>query len=240
MPPDQYAIPGFSDPFSSLTHLAGAGVFALLAIPLLRRGHGNRVRVACLGMYAASCVLLLATSGVYHLLAPGGDGRAVLIRLDHGAIFILIAGTFTPVHGILFHGRGRWAFLFLLWGVTIAAVTLKTVFFTDLAEWVGLALFLGLGWMGVFSGGILWARYGWRFVRALVWGGVAYTVGALLEFLRWPVLIPGVIGPHELFHIAVLAGVGLQWWFVYQFASGATSSPDQGELRGVSSPMGFL
>ena len=72
--PEVHGIPGFSDPVSSLTHLAGAGVFALLAIPLLRRGRGNRVRVACLGVYAFSSVLLLAISGVYHLLAPAGTG----------------------------------------------------------------------------------------------------------------------------------------------------------------------
>jgi channel protein (hemolysin III family) len=207
VPPDVYAIPGFSDPVSSLTHFAGAGVFALLAFPLLRRGRGDRVRLACLGVYAFSCVLMLATSGVYHLLAPDGAARAVLIRLDHGAIFVLIAGTFTPVHGILFHGRGRWGTLLVLWIATVVAVTLKTLFFTDLAEWVGLALYLGLGWTGVVSGGVLWARYGWRFIEPLFWGGVAYTAGAVLEFLRWPVLIPKVIGPHELFHVAVLAAL---------------------------------
>jgi channel protein (hemolysin III family) len=238
--PEAYGIPGFSDPVSSLTHLAGAGVFALLAIPLLRRGRGNQVRVACLGVYVVSCVLLLATSGVYHLLAPGGDGRLVLIRLDHGAIFVLIAGTFTAVHGILFRGRGHWGFLLFLWAVTVAAVTLKTVFFNDLAEWVGLTLYLGLGWVGVISGDILWGRYGWRFVRPLVWGGVAYTVGAVLEFLRWPVLIAGVIGPHELFHIAVLAGVGLHWWFVYHYASGVASLPNRGSLACESSSSGRL
>jgi channel protein (hemolysin III family) len=237
---EAYDIPGFSDPVSSLTHLVGAGVFALLAIPLLRRGRGNRVRVACLGVYIISCVLLLAMSGVYHLLAPGGDGRAVLIRMDHGAIFVLIAGTFTPVHGILFHGRGRWAALLLLWSVTATAVTLKTLFFNDLAEWVGLTLYLGLGWMGVISGGILWVRYGWHFVRPLVWGGLAYTVGAVLEFVRWPVLIPRVIGPHELFHLAVLAGVGLHWRFVYQFASGVAPSADRDGLPREAVPKGRL
>jgi channel protein (hemolysin III family) len=229
--PDAYPIPGFSDPVSSLTHLTGAGVFALLAFPLLRRGRGDRARVAFLGVYAFSCVFLLVMSGVYHLLAPGGAGRTVLARLDHGAIFVLIAGTFTPVHGILFHGVSRWGSLLFLWAVTAAVVTLKTIFFNDLAEWVGLSLYLGLGWTGVASGGVLWARYGWLFVRPLVQGGAAYTMGAVLEFLRWPVLIPAVVGPHEVFHVAVLLGVGLHWRFVSQIAAGESPVPDREGAR---------
>src|SRR5689334_22265927 len=80
----------------------------------LRRGRGDSLRMTFLGVYAFTCVLLLSLSGVYHLLAPGGAGRTVLRRLDHGAIFALIAGTYTPVHGILFRGRARWTTLLLI------------------------------------------------------------------------------------------------------------------------------
>jgi hypothetical protein len=93
-----YPLPGFSDPVSSWTHLAGAGAFACLAPSLLRRGRGDGARLAFLGVFTFSTVFLLSMSGVYHLLSPGGAGRAVLRRLDHGAIFMLIAGTFTPLH----------------------------------------------------------------------------------------------------------------------------------------------
>jgi channel protein (hemolysin III family) len=214
--PAVFPIPGFSEPVSSFTHLAGAGIFALLTIPLLRRGWGNRARVACLAVYAFSCVLLMAISGVYHLLAPGGAGRHVMLRLDHAAIFVLIAGTFTAVHGTLFRGRWRWQPLILLWAVTAAAIALKTVFFTDFAEWLGLLLYLCLGWLGLATGSVLWARYGGRFVLPLAWGGLAYTVGAVLDSVGWPVLVPGVVGSHELFHVAVLAGAGFHWQFVYR------------------------
>ncbi len=218
--PAAYPIPGFSEPVSSLTHLLAAGIFAILTVPLLRRGWGSRSRVACLSVYSFSCVLLLSMSGVYHLLAPGGGGRLVMARLDHAAIFILIAGTFTPVHGILFHGRWRWEPLILFWSLTVAAVTLKTVFFRDMPDWLGLSLYLGLGWMGVVTVGMLWSRYGEPFVRLMAWGGVAYTIGAVLEHAQWPVLIPGVVGPHEMFHVAVLVGAGLHWVFIYRIASG--------------------
>ena len=84
------SILGFSDPVSSLSHLAGALVFAWLSVVLLRRGRGDRVRMISLCVFAFSCVLLLSLSGVYHLLSPGTAVREVLKRLDHAAIFVQI------------------------------------------------------------------------------------------------------------------------------------------------------
>ena len=214
------AIAGFSDPVSSLTHLAGAAVFAVLAVALLRRGRGARGRVAALSVFASSCVLLLSLSGVYHLLSPGTPGREVLKRLDHAAIFLLIAGSFTPVHIILFRGGWRWGMLALVWGLALAGLTLKTVYFDTMPESLGLAMYLGLGWMGVFSGVILARRHGFRFIHLVLWGAFAYTAGAVFEFLRWPVLLGGVVGPHEIFHLAVLAGIGCHWAFILRIAAG--------------------
>jgi channel protein (hemolysin III family) len=225
-----YSIPGFSDPVSCWTHLLGAGVFAVLAIFLLRRGWGSWGRVFVLGVFTFGCVFLLSMSGVFHLLSRGSAGRAVLQRLDHAAIFFLIAATFTPVHGILFRGLLRWAPLFLIWSATITGITLKTIFFRDLSEELGLVLYLGLGWLGLFSGGLLWYWYGLRFIQPVIRGALAYTVGAVLEFLRWPVLIPGVVGPHELFHLAVLAGIGFFWQFIHR-----TVAIDMPELNRSSS-----
>jgi channel protein (hemolysin III family) len=171
-------------------------------------------------VFAFSCVVLLSLSGVYHLLSPGTAGRDVLQRLDHAAIFVLIAGTFTPVHGILFKGIGRWGMIVLIWTAAITGVTLKTIFFKGVSEWLGLTFYLGLGWIGALSGVVLYRRYGFAFLKPLLWGALAYTVGAVLEFVRQPILIPGVIGPHELFHAAVLTGAACHWKFVYRFADG--------------------
>jgi len=218
--PSIHPIPGFSEPVSSLSHLLGAGVFFALSLFLLRRGWGSWSRLFYLGVFTFADVFLLSMSGVYHLLAQGSGGRAVLQRLDHGAIFVLIAGTFTPVHGILFHGWLRWLPLLLIWSAAATGITLKTIFFNGVSEWLGLALYLGMGWIGIASGVLLYRRFGYPFVRPLLWGAVAYTLGAILEFLRWPILFPGVIHAHELFHLAVLAGLFLHWQFVMQFATG--------------------
>lgn len=215
-----YSIPGFTDPVSSLSHLLGAGVFAILAIFLIRKGRGSAARMAFLGVFAFTCVFTLSMSGVYHLLAAGSGGRAVLQRLDHGAIFLFIAGTFTPVCGILFCGLERWGMLVFAWSSAITGVTLKTIFFTEVPELLSVILYLGFGWFGLVIGLILWRRYGLAFLYPLIWGSLAYTAGALLEYFRWPTLLPGVLGPHDLFHLAVLAGAGFHWQFVSRFACG--------------------
>src|SRR5687767_13132626 len=106
VPCPMLSIPGFGDPVSSLTHLAAAVVFAILSGFLVARGRGDAGRAASLAVFAFSCVLLLSMSGVYHLLTPDTAARAVLMRLDHAAIFVLIAGSFTPIHVILL--RNRW------------------------------------------------------------------------------------------------------------------------------------
>jgi channel protein (hemolysin III family) len=145
------------------------------------------------------------------------------MRLDHAAIFILIAGSFTPVHAILLHDRWHRHLLPLIWAAAIAGLVLKSVYFDAMPESLGLLMYLGLGWLGVISTVTLALRYGLRFILPLVWGGLAYTVGAVADHFHWPVLIPGVVGAHEIFHLAVLAGISFHWMFIRRIASGANS-----------------
>lgn len=213
-----------AEPVSSFTHLAGAGVFAVLAVRLLHRGRGAHARVTALSIFAFACVLLLGVSGTYHLLPAGSASREIMQRLDHAAIFVLIAASFTPPHVILFRGVWRWGMLALIWGLALAGLTLKVVYFDTMPEWLGLSMYLGLGWMGVISGAILAHRHGLRFIHLVLWGAFAYTAGAVFEFLRWPVLLGGVVGPHEIFHLAVLAGIACHWAFVLRIAGGPAFS----------------
>ncbi len=159
-------------------------------------------------------------SGVYHLLDVG-NARDILQRLDHAAIFILIAGSFTSIHGILFTGIKRWGILLLVWSIAIGGIILKSIFFTAVPEWLSLSLYLGMGWVGLASAIMLYKQYGLSYVTPLVLSGVAYTIGAVLEFLHTPILVTGIIGPHELFHIAVVIGVFLHWRFTWHFADGS-------------------
>ncbi len=213
-----YSIPGFREPFSCFSHLLAAPVFAVWGYFLVKRGRGDWVRTASLTSLAVSTVYLLSMSGVYHLLGPG-TARYVMLQLDMAGIFLVIAGTATPIHAILFRGFNRWAPLILIWSAAVAGITLRIVFRESLG-FLGTPIFLLLGWGGLVSCILLWKRYGFLFIEPFLAGGVAYTVGAIVLELTGTVLIPGVIGPHELWHVAVLAGLWLHWKFVFQFAGG--------------------
>ncbi|HEX8913030.1 MAG TPA: hemolysin III family protein [Humisphaera sp.] len=224
--PELFHLPGFDDPFSAISHLCGAVLFVVLGALLLRRGRGDRARVALLGVYAFACVALFALSGTYHMMTVGGTARRVMQRLDHAAIFVLIAGTFTPAHGILFRGPMRWVPLVLVWSAAAFGIVLKGAYMDAVPESVGLSIYLATGWLGAVAVVVLWRRHGWAFVRPLALGGVAYTAGAATEFLfRWPVLVPGVIHPHEVFHVAVLAGALWHFAFIWRFADGRVPDP---------------
>ena len=213
------SIPGFTDPFSSISHLLAAVVFLLYGVRLINyaRGHTGHVFSVC--VFVFSVVFLLSMSGVFHLLDQGSDGRAVLQRLDHAAIFGLIAGTYTPVHTILFKGFWRWGFLVIIWTIAITGITWKSIFFSEMAEWLGLMFYLGLGWAAILSAYLTHRLHGLKIIKPLVYGGLAYTVGASLEFLQLPIIIPGAMGPHELFHVAVLFGIAWHWQFVKNIIS---------------------
>ena len=157
-------------------------------------------------------------SGMFHLLDPGGEPRSILQRLDHAAIFTLIAGTFTPIHVLLFSGWRRWSVLAVIWLFAIAGITVKTIYFNELPEWVGLTLYLSMGWIGSLSAVLIYHLHGGRYLVPLIAGAVAYTVGAVLEFLRMPTLIEGVMGPHELFHVFVVFGIGFHWLLIARIA----------------------
>jgi channel protein (hemolysin III family) len=218
--PTVVPIPGFADPVSSLSHLVGAAIFLTLSFFLIRRGAGNAARVASLLVFSFGAVFLLSISGMYHLLHSSGAPSEVLRRLDHAAIFVLIASTFTPVHVILFRGPGRWGMLMLIWTIAIVSITFKTMYFHSMPDYLGTALYLGMGWIGLASGVALARRFNFTFVAPMLWGGVAYSIGAVLDILRWPVLVPGVVQWHEVFHVAVLVGLAYHWSFIYRIADG--------------------
>jgi len=209
-----YPLLGFTHPLSSIIHLLGALFFTYQANCMLRRAKGSRLRMISLAVFSGSCIFLLLVSGIYHSLTTTGTAHTVFQRLDHAAIFLVIAGTFTPIHCMLFTGFLRWGFLVIVWVLAITGLIVKTIFFTSIPEWLGLSFYLGLGWMGLYMGFHLWRRYGFAFIRPLVLGGIFYTIGAIIEYHQKLTLLPGILGPHEILHIAVLFGIGFQWLFI--------------------------
>jgi len=214
-----FPLGGIREPFSSLSHAVGFCLFLVLGIQLVLRGRGNFLRMSSLGVMAYASLQTLVLSSLYHMQWPG-PWREFMLRADVAGIFLLIAGCITPVHIILFEGKERWLPLSIAWVAAIGGMTLRMMYFDHLPNFVGIASFLVFGWGGAITAVVIWQRFGWRFVSSAVMAGLSYTVGAIVLINRTPTLVEGIIGPHEIWHLAVLAGLGLHWRFVFQFASG--------------------
>lgn len=215
-------IPGFNEPFSSLSHYLGAILFVALGGLLIRRGRGDRLRVASLAIYVTTLLFMLMMSGTFHLVRRGTPMHEIVGRLDYASIYLLIAGTFTPPHIILFRGPQRWIPLVVIWMIAIVGVALKMVFYQSFNHTISVVVYIAMGWIGVFGGVAGWRRYGFQFVKPLFGGALAYTIGALFEVKGTYLTVwPGIIESHEVWHVAVLVGAALHWAFIYQFADGS-------------------
>ncbi len=213
-------LPGFREPVASFTHLLGAAAALAAAPSLWTRARQHGANTWTIHLFWVACVVLLAISGTYHMFSPDTMPREVMKRLDVAAIFFFIASTCTPLYAILFKGIARWAMLIAVWTVAITGITLRMIFFHQTQSWFGLAIFLSMGWMGAGASIVIWRRYGFGYLSRLVWGGIAYSIGALGLGLNRPTLIPDVIGPHEVWHLWVLVGIACHWSFIWQVAGG--------------------
>lgn len=119
----------------------------------------------------------------------------------------------------------------MIWSLAIIGLVLKMIFFNEIPESIGISVYLGLGWLGAFSFLAISSRFGLKFVLPLLLGAVFYTIGAVLEFSGAPILIAGVIGSHEIFHIAVIIAIGFHWQFMARIAS--IESPPLPTVTGV-------
>lgn len=204
------------EPFSCYSHLIGALLGVAALILLVFRSGGDPWRVVSFSIYGASLILLYAASSLYHWVESAPPQANWLRRIDHTAIFLLIAGTYTPVCLVSLRGKWGWSLFGVVWGLAIAGAIVK-LFFGELPRWVSTILYLGMGWLAVVAiepmvktfpaAGMLW----------LIAGGMAYTLGAITYGLRRPDPFPNVFGFHEIFHVMVLAGSALHFFFLFRY-----------------------
>lgn len=206
-------------PFSSLSHLLGgiAAVFAFIL--LLRKGAGNRLRELSLIVFSVSLILLMFASGFYHAFEPGLS-KQIFRRLDYACIFLLIAGTGTPIHIILFRGWWRWGMLLFIWFFAGIGLIFTVSALDYLPEYVTLSVFLLLGWSALVSIVKATRIFGFKKIQLAIWGGVFYTIGALFEYSQFS--ISHFLSGHDIFHMFVLLGAGSHWLFIYQWSDHPT------------------
>lgn len=190
--------------FRGRLHQVATVVSAFGLLWLVRVAPTTQARVAAV-VYGLSAVLLYLTSTTYHVFAKADRTRRVMRRLDHSMIYILIAGTFTPMCVLGMTGPWRWGMLAVVWAGALLGASLKT--FTGLRyRRFGFALYLVLGWIGVLALPALVAEPE-RLVLTLV-AGLLYTIGAILFSLHRPLPASRWFGYHEVWHaFGVVAGL---------------------------------
>ena len=193
------------DPVNGLTHLIAAVVAVGGLIALLVIGRSTTGKEMSLLIYGCTLVLLFSASATYHLVEAGPRVTALLRKVDHAAIFLLIAGSYTPFCYNVFSGFWKWGLLAIVWSLALLGVTLK-IFIINTPRWLNTALYLLLGWMIVFGIREMLAALP---VGALIWlavGGILYTLGAVVYLAKILNFVPGKFGFHEVWHIFVILG----------------------------------
>ena len=183
---------------------------SLVAAPLLILGaEGTRARVAA-GVFAGSVAACFGASALYHRVTWTPPVRLWMRRIDHAGVYLLIAGTYTPVSLLVLRGAWRPAILATVWTGAAAAIVLKFVWVAA-PKWLAAAIGIGLGWVAVVALPQLLTRLNAVEATLLIVGGLAYTAGALVYARQRPDPVPAVFGYHELFHALTIVAVVCQY-----------------------------
>jgi len=169
------------------------------------------------GIYAASVSALFGVSALYHRVTWSTPARRRMRRLDHAMIFLLIAGTYTPVGLLVLNGTLATVVLAVVWGGAAAGIVLELAW-TTAPRWLGGTVYLALGWVAVVAMPQLFAQLGLAGGLLIVAGGLVYSAGAAVYALRRPDPVPGVFGYHEVFHLLVIGGVAAHFLAISLFA----------------------
>ncbi len=196
------------EPLSSLTHLAGATASLLGLALLLVLAKGDFEKSITLAIYGTSMVILFATSSLYHGARLSDETRQWLNRLDHAAIFLLIAGTYTPIVYHLFPTQWRWLILLIVWLTAAIGIAFK-LSSSKIHGLVQASIYPVISWAGVVPA-LIASRIEPFIPTAgillLLLGGLVYMIGFIIYYRQRPNPWPGIFGHHEIWHLLVMGG----------------------------------
>lgn len=197
------------DPGSAITHFIGMIMAIFAATPLLIRAASrpDRIHIVSLAVFIISMILLYAASTAYHSFNLSEKANIILKKIDHMMIFVLIAGTYTPVCLIVLNGTIGYTLLALVWGIALAGIVIKALWVTC-PKWFSSILYIAMGWVCVLAftqilNSLSPAAFGW-----LLAGGIIYTIGGVIYALKLPIFNAkhSAFGSHEIFHLFVMSG----------------------------------
>lgn len=208
------------DPGSAITHFIGMLMAIFAAIPLLIKAaqESDRIYIISLTIYAVSLILLYAASTIYHTFDISEKMNTLLKKIDHMMIFILIAGSYTPVCLLALDKPVGTILLSIVWGIAIVGILFKA-FWVFCPKWVSSVLYIGMGWTCVLAFSQLLnnlspAAFGW-----LLAGGIIYTIGGVIYALKLPIFNARFknFGSHEIFHLFVMGGSACHFVVMYAY-----------------------
>lgn len=195
--------------FNFHSHLAGVIATIVSTAYLIYTVRASVVHVVLSIVYGFSVILLFVASATYHALKQNENEISIWRKLDHIAIFFMIAGTYTPVCYVYLSGYWRWSIITIQWALVIAGLFLK-LFYLKAPRYFSTFIYLFMGWIGILPIKKLLTIMPPIAVFYLIAGGLSFTVGAILYAIKKPVFRSG-FGFHEIFHLSVLLG----WLFHY-------------------------
>lgn len=210
------------DPGSAITHFIGMILALAAAIPLLLKAakEPGNLHIIALAIFIVSMVLLYAASTTYHTLDISPKINRILRKIDHMMIFILIAGTYTPVCMVVLGDQTGWGLLALVWTIAIAGILIKA-FWINCPKWFSSVLYIAMGWVCILAftkivQALPPAAFGW-----LLAGGIIYTVGGIIYALKLPIFNNKhkYFGSHEIFHLFVMGGSLCHYILMYAFVA---------------------
>ncbi len=193
------------NPFSALSHWVGAAAALIGIVSLQYLSPATFPWRISLLVYGAGLFLLFSASALYHSVDASPRANAVLRKLDHSAIYLLIAGTYTPICLNAFTGFWHWGMLAVIWTLAVFGIVVK-VFVLDAPRWLTAGVYVVMGWLSVFAVREMLAVLPAAVIVWLFVGGMVYTLGAVIYVTKKPDFIPGIFGFHEVWHLFVLFG----------------------------------
>ena len=193
------------EPVNGLTHLGAAAAAAVGLGVLVYLARDNAAKVAFLSLYGLTLILMFSASAAYHMAQVGPRVLLFLRKLDHSAIYLLIAGTYTPICLTYFTGFWRGGMLAIIWSLALIGIVVK-IFVIHAPRWLTAGIYLLMGWLSIAAIRQILAALPTGALVWLVLGGLFFTVGAAIYVLKKPDPWPGRFGFHEIWHIFVILG----------------------------------
>jgi hemolysin III len=208
-----------SDLVNFYSHLSGAVASLAGYIVLLFVSAGDVTKIILSTIYSVCAIFIFTCSSIYHGQKEEQDDTNPWRKLDHIAIFFMIAGTYTPICWMYLDVYWRWSIIGAQWLLVILGLVFKLVYIKG-PRWLTIAIYLLMGWMALIPLGQFLATMPFSSLMLLFAGGVAYSVGAVIYALKKPNPFPGIFGFHEIFHFLIIIGAVLHYFMVYAAIKG--------------------